>query len=106
MTEKRFEFREATLTGMKLPYVYDKSMQEYLNPLMCVDLLNDLYEERNYFERKKCEYWNKFNLAHLDNIKLRKENEQLKEKNEELLAKLKYTCEKINYSEKLMEMMK
>lgn len=40
--------------------------------------LNELYEERNYFERKKCEYWNEFNLAHLDNINLRKENEQLK----------------------------
>ena len=43
------------------------------------DRLNELHEEKNYFERKKCEYWNKFNLAHLDNINLRKENEQLKE---------------------------
>lgn len=44
-----------------------------------VKLLNELHEERNYFERKKCEYWNEFNLAHLDNIQLRQENEQLKQ---------------------------
>lgn len=43
-----------------------------------VDLLNELHEEKDYSEKKKCEYWNKFNLTHLDNINLRKENEQLK----------------------------
>lgn len=40
----------------------------------------ELKEERDYFERKKYEYHNKWNLAHLDNINLRKENEQLKKK--------------------------
>ena len=30
-----------------------------------------LKEERNYFERKKCEYFNKYNKKHLDNIQLR-----------------------------------
>lgn len=43
-----------------------------------VDLLNELHEEKDYSEKKKCEYWNKFNLTHLDNINLRKENKQLK----------------------------
>ena len=38
-----------------------------------------LKEERNYFERKKCEYFNKYNKKHLDNIQLKEENEQLKE---------------------------
>ena len=39
-----------------------------------------LKEERNYFERKKCEYFNKYNKKHLDNIQLKEENEQLKQK--------------------------
>ena len=38
-----------------------------------------LKEERNYFERKKCEYFNKYNKKHLDNIQLKEENKQLKE---------------------------
>jgi hypothetical protein len=58
--------------------VYDNG--EQLTNFEVVDLLNDLHEERNYFERKKCRYWNKFNLAQLDNINLQKENEQLKHK--------------------------
>ena len=53
-----------------------------------VELLNELHEERNYFERKKCEYWNKFNLAHLDNINLRKENKQLKNENTKMKKEL------------------
>ena len=53
-----------------------------------VNLLNELHEERNYFERKKCEYWNKFNLAHLDNIQLRQENEQLKQRNDRQAKRL------------------
>ena len=47
-----------------------------------VELLNILSEERDYFEKKKCEYFNKWNLSHLDNINLRKENEELKIKKE------------------------
>ena len=37
-----------------------------------------LKEERNYFERKKCEYFNKYNKKHLDNIQLKEENERLR----------------------------
>ena len=47
-----------------------------LNELL--DKNEELKEEIDYFERKKYEYHNKWNLAHLDNIDLRKENEQLK----------------------------
>ena len=50
----------------------------------CCKLLNELNEERNYFERKKCEYFNKYNKKHLDNIQLKEENEQLKQKLENL----------------------
>ena len=39
----------------------------------------ELKELGDYFERKKCEYHNKWNLVHLDNINLRKENEKLKQ---------------------------
>ena len=47
-----------------------------------------LKEERNYFERKKCEYFNKYNKKHLDNIQLKEENEQLKKENEKLTKML------------------
>ena len=74
MTNKRFEFySDEYFIG-----VLDTVTGRTFNSLGIVDLLNDLYEERNYFERKKCEYWDKFNLAHLDNINLQEENEQLK----------------------------
>ena len=49
-----------------------------LNELL--DKNEELKELRDYFERKKYEYHNKWNLAHLDNINLRKENEYLKKK--------------------------
>lgn len=87
MTEnKRFEFREVNCTAI-VPRIYDTKKQQYANLFECVHWLNDLHkenervkEERNYFERKKCEYFNKYNKKHLNNIQLRKENEQLKQK--------------------------
>lgn len=38
----------------------------------------ELKKEADYFERKKCEYWNMYNEAHSDRIILKKENEQLR----------------------------
>ena len=64
----------------KLEYEDYKAFEDSMQGDEVVNRLNELYEERNYFERKKYEYWNKFNLAHLDNIQLRQENEQLKNK--------------------------
>ena len=52
-----------------------------------------LKEERNYFERKKCEYFNKYNKKHLDNIQLKEENEQLRE----IVNKLEEAIEKRGY---------
>lgn len=75
MSENRFWF---VIDKGKLDYVQDNVTGENITVTELEDLLNELYEERNYFERKKCEYWNKFNLAHLDNINLRKENGQLR----------------------------
>lgn len=61
-------------------------------------LLNELSEERNYFERKKCEYFNKYNKKHLDNIQLKEENEQLiKEiKSKNKIIELYYEMVKLN----------
>ena len=38
----------------------------------------ELKKEADYFERKKCEYWNMYNEAHSDRIILKKENEELR----------------------------
>lgn len=40
----------------------------------------ELKKEADYFERKKCEYWNMYNEAHSDRIILKKENEELRQK--------------------------
>lgn len=84
MTEKRFKIAESNLTDGYC--VFDREKKYAFTPrprkadcLNDAHTLNELHEEKNYLERKKCEYWNKFNLAHLDNINLRKENEQLKQ---------------------------
>lgn len=58
-----------------------------LNELL--DKNEELKELGDYFERKKYEYHNKWNLAHLDNINLRKENKELKEENEKLKGEVK-----------------
>lgn len=47
-----------------------------------------LQEERGYFEGKKCEYFNKYNKKHLENIQLKEENEQLKQKKEHIVKLL------------------
>ena len=49
---------------------------------------------------------NCLNNFYEENEQLKQEIKELKEKNENLLAKLKYTCEQINYSERLRKVMK
>ena len=71
MTAKRFTNHDDT--------ILDTDGEQLISTDEIVDKMNELHEERNYFERKKWEYWNKFNLAHLDNINLRKENEHIKQ---------------------------
>ena len=91
MTEKRFKMKKLEYES----YFID-SQQEYvdkdepklkidgertMSDSQILDLLNEneqLKEERDYFERKKCEYFNKYNKKHLDNIQLKEENEKLK----------------------------
>ena len=99
MTEKRYQLRQEQLDYPIVNFCCDLVDTENNDKVICsfdndigtskmVDLLNELSEEneelkelRDYFERKKYEYHNKWNLAHLDNINLRKENEQLKKYN-------------------------
>lgn len=80
MTAKQFEL-EVLSNNKYVIAEFDKD-NYYLDDENSAKLLeyrlNELYEERNYFERKKCEYFNKWNNAHLDNINLREENKQLK----------------------------
>ena len=82
MTGKRF-----TINGKEI--IQDKQVWCMANSEHCADVIstamNELHkenqkllDEKNYSERKKCEYFNKWNNAHLDNIQLRQENEQLK----------------------------
>lgn len=86
MTAKRFTEVWCSETGHI--GITDKGIDKEFTGSKFKEFLNELHEERNYFERKKCEYWNKFNLAHLDNINLRKENEQLKKQNKRLKEKI------------------
>ena len=82
MSEKQFTFN-----GKEI--IQDKQVWCMANSEHCADVIstamNELHEEnqklldeKNYSERKKCEYFNKWNNAHLDNIQLRQENEQLR----------------------------
>ena len=84
MTKKRFYLEGRYVMQDKKVYVICNGehsadvVATALNELL--DKNEELKEERDYFERKKCEYHNKWNLAHLDNINLRKENKCLKAK--------------------------
>ena len=42
----------------KLEYEDYKAFEDSMQGDEVVNRLNELYEERNYFERKKYEYWN------------------------------------------------
>ena len=81
-------------------------LKQNINELLSVDVEKELLEENEQLKTI-------IEQLRTDNTKQKKklntamkENEQLKEKNEQLLAKLKYTCDQINYSEKLREMIK
>lgn len=83
MTEKRFQYNVNKNTieqdGKFVAYMNSVDGVRIANKLNVFQKENEqLKEERNYFERKKCEYFNKYNKKHLDNIQLKEENEQLK----------------------------
>lgn len=92
MSEKRFKKGDWTNCRYDICEIIDED-----DEVVCIVSLKDadkviaileeneqLKEERNYFERKKCEYFNKYNKKHLDNIQLKEENEQLKKRVDKL----------------------
>lgn len=100
MTEKQFTYIKLGDRDEIQDYIIDnnqnnhfKHKEYHFNNISdfedLFDMLNNLVakneqlkEERNYFERKKCEYFNKYNKKHLDDIQLKEENEQLKKEKE------------------------
>ena len=68
----------------------EKGLEDLLNELS--DENRQLKEEKNYFKRKKCQYFNKYNKTHLDNIQLKEMNEELKEENKRLKRLLGLTA--------------
>ena len=82
---------------------YDDETGLPVSSKQIVDLLNEneqLKSERDYFEKKKCEYFNKYNLSHLDNINLKKEKEQLKQQNSRLMMEVAEYSRKVRELEK------
>lgn len=89
---KIIDFKEDNETIYRITSESDmKIVVKLLNEL--AEENKQLKEERNYFERKKCEYFNKYNKKHLDNIQLKKENEQLKQEIETLQEQLAHIDE-------------
>lgn len=106
MSKKRFSIKYNTAsTNYPTGRVFDNEKQHTLYIDEVVNLLNwlinenkELKEERNYFERKKCEYFNKYNKKHLDNIQLKEENEQLKKeiKSKDKIIEVYYEMVELN----------
>ena len=108
MIEKKYDIVNETcnrltqllcLAGVKLEYfkyfIKDTKENKCLTISDTIDLLNELSEEKEYFERKKEHFLSKWSIAHAENIKLKqenkefkKENDRLKEDNEQLKQKL------------------
>ena len=77
MTEKRFECYDLIFDG----FIKDTFTNENIvEPIKLIHLLNELFEEREYFERKKEYFLSKWSIAHAENIQLRQENKELKGK--------------------------
>ena len=69
MTEKQFKFdRDTVAPNIKTPIVFKEG--ERLSIGEVLDKLNELQEERNYFERKKCEYQKRISILTTDKITL------------------------------------
>lgn len=75
MTEKRFECYDLIFDGFIKDTLTNENIVE---PIKLIHLLNELFEEREYFERKKEYFLSKWSIAHAENIQLRQENKELK----------------------------
>lgn len=80
--EQKIAIDELITDYKKLEKENEQLKQEIKQHWKCRDKwkqeAKELKKEADYFERKKCEYWNMYNEAHSDRIILKKENEQLR----------------------------
>lgn len=64
---KRFTIDDERIKDNRSPNCY---IEYYKGLVPIVDLLNNLQEERDYFERKKCEYQKRISILTTDKITL------------------------------------
>ena len=92
MSENRFWF---VIDKGKLEYVQDNVTGEKITVSELEDLLNELSEDKEYFERKKEYFLSKWSIAHTENIQLRQEVAELKTRNAVLSSELNQIPESI-----------
>lgn len=92
MSEKRFRI---TTLPKSDAVAFDEQQKKYYIGIDFEDLLNDLLEEKEYFERKKEYFLSKWSIAHTENIQLRQEVAELKTRNAVLSSKLNQIPESI-----------
>ena len=94
MSEKRFK-----ILGVYFPTTSQQIKDSWTDKIYdfeeCCGLLNDLLEEKEYFERKKEYFLSKWSIAHTENIQLRQEVAELKTRNAVLSSKLNQIPESI-----------
>lgn len=78
MSEKRFGYGETDL------FEWVEEDGEMISTKECVNKLNELSEEKEYFEKKKEYFLSKWSIVHAKNIQLRQEIKELKKENERL----------------------
>ena len=98
MSDKRFELVESICNevGKQQIEIMDNLKKQILDKQKIADLLNELSEEREYFERKKEYFLSKWSIANTKNIQLRQKTKELEEENKQLMlenARLKATLE-------------
>ena len=99
MSEKRFVYHEEHFP-LNVREIVDNEIGKTYDCEDAVNVLNELSEEKEYFERKKEYFLSKWSIVHAKNIQLRQEIKELKEDNEQLKK-----SEKINtdYAEQIVE---
>lgn len=75
--------------------IYDSETDEILDVNDIEYKLNELLEERDYFERKKCEYWNMYTEDIWKGLFYKKLLNDLSEENEQLKEEIKNLKKKV-----------
>ena len=99
MNEKRFKLE---FIG-NVPCIIDYEENLVYGVIEYADLLNELSEEKEYFERKKEYFLSKWSIAHVKNIQLRQEIKELEKENEKLTKENDKLKETLNRLEEAIE---